>query len=172
MPGMKVAKPATIRAGIGSLGTGSTEKLRGRPLLSSMRAFPGGYVRRMIRENILGAQMAMVFCRGCGKEIHETAVTCPHCGAPQKAQSPSSGSGSSGMEYLIPIGRSGWAIAAGYLAFFALFLVPAPFALACGVMGLRDIQKNPEKLGKPRAIFGIVMGALGTAFLIFLFLKK
>lgn len=27
--------------------------------------------------------MSMVFCRGCGKEIHETAVTCPSCGAPQ-----------------------------------------------------------------------------------------
>ena len=27
--------------------------------------------------------MAMVHCRGCGKEIHETAPTCPHCGAPQ-----------------------------------------------------------------------------------------
>lgn len=26
----------------------------------------------------------MVFCRGCGKEIHETALMCPHCGAPQK----------------------------------------------------------------------------------------
>lgn len=29
----------------------------------------------------------MVFCRGCGKEIHETAPTCPHCGAPQRADS-------------------------------------------------------------------------------------
>jgi uncharacterized membrane protein YhaH (DUF805 family) len=28
--------------------------------------------------------MSMVFCRGCGKEIHETAVTCPQCGAPQQ----------------------------------------------------------------------------------------
>ena len=27
--------------------------------------------------------MSMIFCRGCGKEIHESAVTCPHCGAPQ-----------------------------------------------------------------------------------------
>ncbi len=26
----------------------------------------------------------MVFCRGCGKEIHETARTCPQCGAPQR----------------------------------------------------------------------------------------
>lgn len=24
--------------------------------------------------------MAMVFCRGCGKEIHELAPACPHCG--------------------------------------------------------------------------------------------
>ena len=27
--------------------------------------------------------MSMVFCRGCGKEIHESAPTCPHCGAQQ-----------------------------------------------------------------------------------------
>lgn len=25
----------------------------------------------------------MVFCRGCGKQLHETALTCPGCGAPQ-----------------------------------------------------------------------------------------
>lgn len=29
----------------------------------------------------------MVFCRGCGKEMHETASSCPHCGAQQVAQS-------------------------------------------------------------------------------------
>ncbi|MCE5983147.1 DUF805 domain-containing protein [Pseudomonas wadenswilerensis] len=27
----------------------------------------------------------MVFCRGCAKEIHNSAVTCPACGAPQAA---------------------------------------------------------------------------------------
>ena len=32
--------------------------------------------------------MAMVFCRGCGKEIHETAPTCPHCGAVQRVGNP------------------------------------------------------------------------------------
>lgn len=26
---------------------------------------------------------SMVFCRGCGKEIHESAKACPHCGATQ-----------------------------------------------------------------------------------------
>jgi TM2 domain-containing membrane protein YozV len=30
--------------------------------------------------------MKMVFCRGCGKEIHETAQNCPQCGAVQNIQ--------------------------------------------------------------------------------------
>jgi hypothetical protein len=30
-----------------------------------------------------GEIMGMVFCRGCGKEIHESAPFCPLCGAPQ-----------------------------------------------------------------------------------------
>jgi TM2 domain-containing membrane protein YozV len=32
--------------------------------------------------------MGMVFCRGCGKEIHETAPTCPFCGAVQAVRQP------------------------------------------------------------------------------------
>lgn len=28
----------------------------------------------------------MVYCRGCGKEIHESAVTCPSCGAVQSTR--------------------------------------------------------------------------------------
>ncbi|WEN14695.1 NINE protein [Rhodanobacter sp. AS-Z3] len=36
--------------------------------------------------------MGMVFCRGCGKEIHSTAVTCPQCGAPQGNVVPQSAS--------------------------------------------------------------------------------
>ena len=30
--------------------------------------------------------MSMIYCRGCGKSIHETAITCPACGAPQNIQ--------------------------------------------------------------------------------------
>ncbi len=26
----------------------------------------------------------MIFCHGCGKELHETAISCPHCGAQQR----------------------------------------------------------------------------------------
>jgi len=27
---------------------------------------------------------AMVYCRACGKQVHDTATSCPHCGAPQR----------------------------------------------------------------------------------------
>ncbi len=30
--------------------------------------------------------MSMVFCRGCGKDIHSTAKSCPNCGAPQESK--------------------------------------------------------------------------------------
>ena len=35
-----------------------------------------------------GLITSMVFCRGCGKEIHETAATCPSCGASQSDPKP------------------------------------------------------------------------------------
>ena len=76
------------------------------------------------------------------------------------------------MRALLPVGRSGWAIAAGYLGLVSLLIVPAPFALFCGIMAVRDIRKNPKKRGMGRAIFGLVLGVLGTALIVFLFLRK
>jgi len=108
---------------------------------------------------------SMVFCRGCGKEIHESAISCPQCGAQQVL--PKSGKNESdAIKYILPVGRSKWAIAAGYLALLSVIVFLAPIALFCGVMGLRDISKNPDKIGKPRAIFGIVMGTIGTLVLL------
>lgn len=43
--------------------------------------------------------MAMVFCRGCGKEIHETAAACPHCGATQGHSRTKIGGGISDKNY-------------------------------------------------------------------------
>jgi hypothetical protein len=40
--------------------------------------------------------------------------------------------------------------------------VPAPFALLTGILAVVDIRKHSEKHGMGRAVFGIVMGALGT----------
>jgi hypothetical protein len=72
------------------------------------------------------------------------------------------------MRAILPVGRSGWAIAAGYLAFFSVLLLPAPFALICGVLAMREIRRDPSKHGMGRAVFGVVMGALGVAAILYL----
>ena len=117
--------------------------------------------------------MSMVFCRGCGKEIHSSAPVCPHCGAPQQAAN--SGSQTAVLRALLPVGRSGYAITAGYLALFSVLILPAPFALVFGIFAIHDIKKNPSKHGMGRAIFGVVMGSLGTLGLLafgFMMLSK
>lgn len=108
----------------------------------------------------------MIYCWGCGKQLHESAPACPHCGAPQKRVTNTVAEEDPALKYLIPIGRSAWAIAAGYLGLFAVLLIPAPLALGAGILALRDIGKHPEKFGRGRAWFGIVLGLAGTLFLI------
>jgi hypothetical protein len=70
------------------------------------------------------------------------------------------------LRMLLPVGRSGWAIAAGYLGLFSVLCVPAPFALLAGILAVRDMRRNPRKHGMGRAIFGIIMGGLGTVILL------
>jgi hypothetical protein len=71
-----------------------------------------------------------------------------------------------GVRMLLPVGRSGWAIAAGYLGLIAICGVPAPFALLCGIMAVREMRRDPSKHGMGRAVFGIIMGGIGTALLL------
>jgi hypothetical protein len=70
-----------------------------------------------------------------------------------------------GMRMLLPVGRSGWAIASGYLGLISVLLVPAPFALLTGILAIVEMRRNPRVHGMGRAIFGIIMGTLGTAAL-------
>lgn len=67
-----------------------------------------------------------------------------------------------GMRMLLPVGRSPWAIAAGYLGLLSLLGIFGPPALICGILAIRDIRQHPEKHGLGRAWFGIVMGSLGS----------
>jgi uncharacterized membrane protein YhaH (DUF805 family)/DNA-directed RNA polymerase subunit RPC12/RpoP len=46
-----------------------------------------------------GKRAGMVLCLGCGKEIHETAFTCPNCGAPTSNSNISSTTGIRGSNY-------------------------------------------------------------------------
>ena len=93
--------------------------------------------------------MAMVFCRGCGKEIHESAPTCPHCGAPQGL--PTAG------EKAIPDGVKGWSWGAFLLNWIwaignrtwigLLALIPYLgfiMAIVLGIKGREWAWKNKE----------------------------
>ena len=71
------------------------------------------------------------------------------------------------MRMLLPVGRSGWAIAAGYLGLLSFLGVFAPFSLIVGFVALRDLKQHPEKHGLGRTWFGIIMGAIGTIALLF-----
>ncbi len=114
-----------------------------------------------------------MFCMHCGQSILDDARFCQHCGGAQAATGPTAptraGTPVPGdqkmLRMLIPVDRSGLAVAAGYMGLFSFFLLPAPIALLLGILALRDIGRHPEKVGKPRAIFGIVMGVLGCVFL-------
>lgn len=72
-----------------------------------------------------------VHCRGCGHQIHETAPTCPKCGAPQSvtAQAPlatqTSAGSSPGPYGSIPWFRQRWAIVCMFLVFPPAALVIA-----------------------------------------------
>jgi hypothetical protein len=72
-----------------------------------------------------------------------------------------------GMRMLLPVGRSGWAIAAGYLGLFSVLMIFAPIALIVSIIAIMDIRKHPQRHGMGRAIFGLIMGILGTGLLLF-----
>lgn len=71
------------------------------------------------------------------------------------------------MRILLPVNRSGYSIAAGYLGLISILLIPAPFALLFGLLGARDIKSNSDKHGMGRAIFGIAMGSIFSILLLF-----
>lgn len=102
--------------------------------------------------------MSMIHCRGCGQTIHESAVSCPKCGALQSAPAPAS--------------ASNWmAIVSLLLSIFLLLgsldvevadtdvLVGAwLFGLASAGLGAVSLHLN--RPGKSMAVVGITLAVL------------
>ena len=103
----------------------------------------------------------MAFCSNCGAQISNKTVVCVKCGTavPQKSIPPVSDDVAA-LRFLIPIGRSGWAIATGYFGLLSPIPFVGVFAILFGVLAIRDIKKHPDKHGLGRAWFGIIMGAV------------
>ena len=104
----------------------------------------------------------MSYCQTCGAQISDKAVVCVKCGVavPQKAVAPSAINEDAVLRMLIPVGRSGLAIAAGYLGLLSLLPFVGVFALVVGLFAILDIKKHPDKLGLGRAWFGVIMGGV------------
>ena len=81
-----------------------------------------------------------------------------------------------GVRLLLPVGRSGWAIAAGYLGLFGLVIAPAPLALIVSLIAIWHIRKHRNdphpKHGMGRALFGLIVGLLGTGLILYFVLSS
>lgn len=110
-----------------------------------------------------------MYCPKCGTANDDNNYRCTSCAeviqsTAQAAITTELGD-SAVARMLLPVGRSGLAIAAGYAGLFALLVFPAPLALVLGLLAVRDLRQHPKKHGMGRAVFGIVTGALGTGLL-------
>lgn len=111
-----------------------------------------------------------MYCPKCGAQNDDNAFRCISCQEiiqpiPSQTQSVPTDD-SQAMRMIIPIDRSGLAVAAGYLGLVSILYVFAPFALVLGILAIRDIKKHPEKHGMGRAIFAVVMGGIFTVVLL------
>lgn len=107
----------------------------------------------------------MNYCKACGKTVHETAASCPHCGAVQRATRPSVLTTQSHK----PIWTSITGIAFGILPVVAAFQPKdwtkdeaaglglfAVVALVFGGIGLAQRHR-----GQAMATAAVVLGAVG-----------
>lgn len=61
------------------------------------------------------------------------------------------------LRWLLPVGRSGFAIAAGYLGLLALLPFVGYLALLFAALAIVDLRRHPEKRGWGRVITALVI---------------
>lgn len=88
----------------------------------------------------------MIYCWGCSKEIHNTAATCPHCGADQKHS------------------KSGKPWGLGRMFFYSIFSILIPIAgLGAGIQGL--LSSGKRKQGVLLLLLGVVGAGMYSSIL-------
>lgn len=113
----------------------------------------------------------MALCPYCAEAIPPDVEVCPICRSdltqsPPRAQPPAR-EHDAVMRMLVPVDRSPWAIAAGYAGLFSMTCILAPVAILLSLVAIWDMKRHPERRGMARAVFGLVMGLIGTVVMLF-----
>ena len=101
----------------------------------------------------------MTYCQNCVAKMSDKAVFCVKCGVAvaQKTIAASTISDEAALRMIIPGGRLGLPIAAGYLGLFSLFPFVGILVLVTGIFAILDIWKLPERHGLVRTRFGVIL---------------
>ena len=68
------------------------------------------------------------------------------------------------LVHLLPVRRSGWAIAAGYLGLFSIIPLVSYVGLAVSIYATMHLKRHPDKLGWGRVTTGLALSGLFSIF--------
>jgi TM2 domain-containing membrane protein YozV/Tfp pilus assembly major pilin PilA len=122
----------------------------------------------------------MVACRGCGKEIHRTASTCPQCGAPQRTKRYKSKTAAGVLAILIGgLGVHRFYLGQWWGIFYLLLFwtwIPGIISIVEGIVFLFrndekwDAQYNEGIPGKGEGSVGVIVAAVVGAIVVVMFI--
>lgn len=76
------------------------------------------------------------------------------------------------LRLVVPLGRTGLSIAAGYLGILSLVPFVAPIAVGISIWAIMDLKKRPRLMGRGRAYFGLIAGGCFTLLYAVLLLSQ
>lgn len=104
--------------------------------------------------NFNSFKMALIFCPDCGKEVSDSALSCPHCAFPLNRLKSNA---------MYPTIQNSQLVVAGYIVvFLSLFLLPIIFMITGIVIGIINITKGTAGHGILQIILAIIFGLIGT----------
>ena len=121
-----------------------------------------------------------MICRNCGNENVDYARFCLTCGAAfwQQQQPPVQPPGPKvgddpWMRAILPVGKTPMAIAAGWAGLISLLCcILGPVAVVLSIIALVELNRDPEKRGKGRAVFGLIAGSIATLLFIWMLIDN
>ena len=96
--------------------------------------------------------MALIYCPDCGKEVSESANTCPNCAYPINRL----------YGNLISKQNNQLVIAGYIIVFMSLFIFPVLLMISGIVIGIINISKNAVGHGIVQIILSVVCGLVGA----------